>query len=79
MASAKFCICPRGRLNIKMPFVMMGIPIIKVQWYNDCLIFIMEISIPGMTTFILGKALGVTCDILSLPLPRACTGHPPMK
>ena len=30
-----------------------GIPIIKIRWSHDCLIFIMEIPIPGRTVFIL--------------------------
>ena len=87
MASAKFCICPMGRLNIKMPFVMMGIPIIKVQWYNDHLIFIMEISITGTTTFILGRGHGCylrssapsTPEDLHTPSPNEVTSRIPLS
>ena len=44
-----------GRLNINMSSYQYRIPIIKIRRSGDRLIFIMEITIPGKTVFILRR------------------------
>ena len=38
---------PGGRLNIKMSSYQYRIPMLKIRWSHNCLIFNMEIPIPG--------------------------------
>ena len=42
-----------GHLSKRCCLFIKGIPIIKIRWCHDRLIFIMEITIPGKTIFIL--------------------------
>ena len=52
---------PLGSVSIKTVFPALGIPIIKMRWFSDCLIFIMGISIPARLHLYIEMALWWLC------------------
>ena len=75
-----------GCFNLKMLFYQYHIHY-KIRWSHDCLIFIMEIPIPGMMVFILKQVPGIIwvkkihhhCNIESsvCPMLKACINSQP--
>ena len=59
---------PGVQLNIKCPLTNIGIPMIKIRQFHDCLIFIMRIPISGK--IVLGESVSTyRCRLTSIGIP----------